>query len=84
MPDPVVIDSASAQEAMREAQDHPVRVTVPGAGEGFMVSDQTMRLIRKQLMRELADSLEESADKAEASGFKADELTEIIPDYAGD
>lgn len=84
MSGPVVIDGPNAQEAMRDAQNHPVRVDVPGVGKGFIVSDQTMRLIRKHLMRELADNLAVSAKEAAANGFEAEELKQIFPDYAGD
>ena len=84
MSDPVVIDGPNAKEAMRDAQSRPVRVDVPGVGQGYIVSDETMRLIRRHLMRELADNLAESAQQAEAHGFLADELKRLFPDYAGD
>lgn len=84
MAGPVVIDDPKAQQAMRDAQDHPVRVAVPGVGNGFIVSDQTMQLIRRHLMRELADNLSLGAQEAAANGFEAKELKRLFPDYAGD
>lgn len=81
---PVIIDDPKVKDAMREAQRHPVRVDVPGVGHGYMVSDETLKLIRGQLADLLIATRREAAQQVAASGFTEADLKDLLPDYAGD
>jgi len=80
----LVVDDPKSLVAIQEAQRSPVRIEEAGGAYAYLVSDQTMQLVRRKLTEQLAENLRESAKEAAESGFTEDDMKAIFPDYAGD
>lgn len=67
-------------ELLDQLQQGPVRVLRQGQEAGFLISAEDYEIVRKARVERLLQTLQQSAERAEANGMTEEILQELLKD----